>query len=540
MESNKPQGKLSFWGKGEAQVWLTGGMLSMTLLMTLTLVVVVCLNGLGYFWPKNLVEVTLEDGSVKMGELVRHDEAEEGNPERSLFKIGNRDLYGLDFGWINNAKIKSSREPAGAVALEREEYGNFYGFLKSINAPLAGDEATGDMWERFNAAHETVEAQLDEIAGVKKKMMHLNNTRNRINLRIKSLEYNNPGGEREKIAQLEHEADSIGQEFEKLNADVTARLTELKKNVIEMADASGVTKTVPITQIVRAYRPNSMGPGAKIAFYISRIWELLFAQPREANTEGGLFPAIFGTVLMVFMMSLFCVPMGVIAAIYLREYAREGMLVAIVRIAVNNLAGVPSIVFGVFGLGFFVYGVGGVIDRTFFPERLPSSTFGTGGILWASLTMALLTVPVVIVSTEEALAAIPRGIREGSLALGATQQQTLTRILLPMASPGIMTGLVLAMARAAGEVAPLMIVGVVKLAPALVLDGEYPFLHLDRKFMHLGFHIFDMGFQSPNAEAAKPMVFVSTLLLLLIVIAMTGGAIHIRNRMRKKLAGSAF
>jgi phosphate transport system permease protein len=226
----------------------------------------------------------------------------------------------------------------------------------------------------------------------------------------------------------------------------------------------------------------------------------------------------------------------VLAGIYLREYAKEGYLVKTVRIAVNNLAGIPSIVYGIFGLGFFVYGVGGQIDQLFFAEKLPTPTFGTGGILWASLTLGLLTVPVVIVATEEALGWIPPGIREGSQALAATKFQTLTRILLPMASPGILTGFILAMARAAGEVAPLMITGVVKLAPALPLDSIFPYLHLDRKFMHLGFHIYDIGFQSPNVEAAKPMVFVTTLLLILIVILMTSTAIFLRNRMRERFS----
>jgi phosphate transport system permease protein len=283
-----------------------------------------------------------------------------------------------------------------------------------------------------------------------------------------------------------------------------------------------------------------MSVGSKILFYLAKIKELLVEEPRESNTEGGLFPAIFGTVMLVFVMSLFSFPLGVIAAIYLREYAKDGVVVRVVRIAVNNLAGIPSIVYGIFGLGFFVYGIGGAIDQLFFPERLPTPTFGTGGILWASLTLALLTVPVVIVATDEALGAIPAGVRDGSLALGATKFQTLVRILIPMASPGIMTGLILAMARAAGEVAPLMITGVVKLAPSLPLDGEFPFLHLDRKFMHLGFHIYDIGFQSPNVEAAKPMVFVTTLLLVLIVLVMSSFAIYLRNKMKKRYTYSAF
>jgi phosphate transport system permease protein len=243
--------------------------------------------------------------------------------------------------------------------------------------------------------------------------------------------------------------------------------------------------------------------------------------------------------MMVMIMSIMAVPFGVMAALYLREYARQGVLVRLVRIAVNNLAGVPSIVFGVFGLGFFVYVLGGSIDKAFFSESLPTPTFGTGGILWASLTLALLTVPVVIVATEEGLAAIPRGIREASLALSATKLETTLRVVLPAVMPSILTGLILAMARAAGEVAPLMITGVVKLAPALPLDGAWPFLHLDRKFMHLGFHIYDVGFQSPNVDAARPMVFATTLLLLLIVVLLNLFAIATRNRLRRKYAGAA-
>jgi phosphate transport system permease protein len=234
------------------------------------------------------------------------------------------------------------------------------------------------------------------------------------------------------------------------------------------------------------------------------------------------------------------VPFGVVAAIYLREYAKAGALVRLVRIAVNNLAGVPSIVLGVFGLGFFVYLVGGAIDRAFYPERLPSPTFGTGGILWASLTLGLLTVPVVIVAAEEALAAVPRSMREASLAVGATKFQTILRVVLPAAAPGILTGLILAMARGAGEVAPLMITGVVKLAPDLPIDGIFPFIHLERKFMHLGFHIYDVGFQSPNVEAAKPMVYATAILLLAIVVLLNLTAIIVRNRLKKRYHVSAF
>ena len=296
---------------------------------------------------------------------------------------------------------------------------------------------------------------------------------------------------------------------------------------------NGSELEIPLSKIVRIYQPNSMSVIDDIGFYFTKFSEFLTDDPRESNTEGGIFPAIFGTIMMVIMMSIIVTPFGVIAAVYLKEYAKQGVITRTIRIAVNNLAGVPSIVYGVFGLGFFVYILGGNIDQLFFPEAAPAPVFGTPGLLWASITLALLTLPVVIVSTEEGLSRIPKSIREGSLALGATKFETLWQTILPMASPSMMTGLILAVARAAGEVAPLMLVGVVKLAPTLPLDGNFPFLHLDRKFMHLGFHIYDVGFQSPNVEAARPLVYATSLLLVAVILVLNLSAIIIRNRLRE-------
>ena len=325
--------------------------------------------------------------------------------------------------------------------------------------------------------------------------------------------------------------------------EIAGRLRELRGllgGAVRLEVEGAGEREVPLAAIVEAYRPNAMGVFRKVAFYLGRVWEFLSEEPREVNTEGGIFPALFGTVLMVLLISLFVSPLGVLAALYLREYARQGALVSAVRIAVNNLAGVPSIVFGVFGLGFFVYGVGGSIDAMLFEDRLPTPTYGTGGIMWAAATLALLTVPVVIVATEESVAAVPRGAREGSLALGASKWQTIQRIVLPASVPGILTGAILAMARGAGEVAPLMLVGVVKLAPSLPLDLTWPFIHLDQKFMHLGFHIYDLGFQSPDSEAARPMVYATTLFLILLVLVLNLGAILLRERIRRRTATGAF
>ncbi|MGB1581550.1 MAG: phosphate ABC transporter permease PstA, partial [Nevskiales bacterium] len=337
-----------------------------------------------------------------------------------------------------------------------------------------------------------------------------------------------------KFAEIQEKRAELAKRYDVLQAELVKLYEQINRDsyVVKLPDGRSLEQD--FSKSVRGYLPNAMGPLDKAMFYAAKLWEFVSDEPREANTEGGIFPAIFGTVMMVILMSIFVTPFGVVAALYLREYAHQGALTRTIRVAVNNLAGVPSIVYGVFGLGFFVYFLGGSIDDIFFRAAQPSPTLGTPGLLWASLTLALLTLPVVIVATEEGLARIPRSLREASLALGATKAETLWRVVLPMASPAMMTGLILAIARAAGEVAPLMLVGVVKLAPSLPLDGNVPFLHLDRKFMHLGFHIYDVGFQSPNVEAARPLVYATALLLVLVIVALNLAAVRIRNHLREK------
>lgn len=525
---------------GEPFVLLTGAALALVLLMTMTLIGVVMTNGLGYFWPRELVRYELKDGSVALGQLVASEKNPDTGGRRIQIKVSNRDVFGQDFRWIDEQEITSQSIPKSAVLIERKEHGNYVGFLKSVQAEGLVPETTGDHWEGLTRARRALQPRVEAIADLKDKMSDLNHEAEQLRLKILKLEYNGRQQNAARIGELTASRENLLTRFNTLNEQLSARQNELAAFKVELVDAGGGLKEVELTEIIRIQRPNAMSFVAKTAAYAERVRELLLDDPRESNTEGGLFPAIFGTVMMVLLMSVFSLPFGVIAAIYLREYAKDGLLTRMVRIAVNNLAGVPSIVYGVFGLGFFVYGIGGSLDQLFFPERLPTPTFGTGGILWSSLTLALLTVPVVIIATEESLASIPRGIREGSLALGATKFQTLTRILLPMATPGIMTGLILSMARAAGEVAPLMIVGVVKLAPTLPFDGYFPFFHMDRKFMHLGFHIYDVGFQSPNVEAAKPMVYVTTMLLIAIVIVASSLAIRFRTRMRKRYVTSNF
>ncbi len=528
-----------FWKTGEPFVLATGAALAIILVMSLALVGVVMTNGLGYFWPRELVKLELKDGTSLLGQITQEEKNPISGLRRLQLKVGNRDVFGQDFRWVDEKEIASRALPGEAVLLERREHGNYFGFLKGITADGMGLTAASP-YDALQQAMKLVSVKLDSGRKIKQQMSELNHNAERLRLKLLKLEYSGKEKNAAAIGELTSIREKDLAEFTRLNELSTAAQADIARITAQFSDVAGGSKDISLIEIVALQRPNSMSFFAKCAAYLERLRELLLDDPRESNTEGGLFPAIFGTVMMVLLMSVFSLPFGVVAAIYLREYAKEGLMTRMVRIAVNNLAGVPSIVYGVFGLGFFVYGIGGSIDSLFFPERLPTPTFGTGGILWSSLTLALLTVPVVIVATEESLASIPKGIREGSLALGATKFQTLTKNLLPMATPGIMTGLILSMARAAGEVAPLMIVGVVKLAPTLPFDTNFPFFHMDRKFMHLGFHIYDVGFQSPNVEAAKPMVFVTTMLLLAIVILASSAAIYLRNRMRSKYTTSTF
>ncbi len=535
-----------FFDSGSLFIWLCGGALGLSLLMIGGLLILIMINGMGYFWPKDLIQFTLKDGSVVLGEWVATETIPESESfdkpkghERIQLKIGNRDLYGLDFRWVDQADIVNEQYPPDVLAFERREWGNFYGRIKEIQEDetvLASGNEEGmrvlfPLLERTHAIRDQIhEIEHNEIG-------ELNHRLEQARLRLRTLESDE--SERDMRVGIEARVQELEALYEVQNTALIALYEELERFRLTVMDVAGEEKTFQVGTLVNFWLPNGMGIGQKLYMYVQNFWEVLSEEPREANTEGGIFPAIFGTVLMVVIMSIAVVPFGVLAAIYLKEYAKQGLVTRMIRIAVNNLAGVPSIVFGVFGLGFFVYAVGGTLDQLFFAESLPNPTFGTGGILWASLTLALMTVPVVIVATEEGLSAVPREYREGSLGLGATKLEALWRVVLPCAMPGILTGLILAVSRATGEVAPLMLTGVVKLAPSLPVDGFFPFLHLDRKFMHMGFHIYDVGFQSPNVEAAKPMVYVTTFILVLVVILLNMAAIGLRTRMRRRYAGSS-
>ncbi|MCK8517091.1 phosphate ABC transporter permease PstA [Methylonatrum kenyense] len=545
------------WFKsGTPWIWLNAGAVTVSLIMVVGLLLMIAVNGLGHFWPKAVAEfdyaVSGDEPERVLGELSRSEtmtaaamrDAGYEVPEdqeivtRHLIKRGNRDATGRDFVWYIGENASEFRYPREAMVLERLTWGDLIGYLKDYREDGEVVAEGADARAAFESQLEETRTSVREIQRIERfEIGAVNHEIEQIRLQRRALELN-PQLSDEERAEQEALLDDRRAEFQSQYDELEQRRNELRREIrrygitAELMD--GRTQEVLLADIVRATWPNDMGLGAKLSHYGSTFWDFVSGFPREANTEGGILPAIFGTVLMVILMSIVVTPFGVMAAIYLREYAKQGPLVRTIRISVNNLAGVPSIVFGVFGLGFFVYFLGGSIDRTFYPEALPAPTFGSPAIIWASLTLALLTLPVVIVSTEEGLSRIPSTIRQGSLALGATKAETLWRIVVPLAAPAMMTGLILAVARAAGEVAPLMLVGVVKLAPNLPIDGSFPFLHLDRAFMHLGFHIYDVGFQSPNVEAGRPLVYATALILVLLIIILNVTAISIRNYLREK------
>ncbi|MCC6579561.1 MAG: phosphate ABC transporter permease PstA [Phycisphaeraceae bacterium] len=559
----------SLAANGEPMIWLTGGSLAACLVMVLGLLAIVFVQGIGTFWPARLVQIETSQGARFMGEVTRHDRYQpqeqtlaalpvaaveaarksvnDGNgwAGRRLLRTGNFELTNEHFTWVSDFEIASESLPPWAMLLERMAWGRFYGVPTALlvdGQPVATDPQT--VWARFQEFHPGV---LTRVATLKKleteDIGHINAAIENARLDIRAAELSH-GADSSQVRAARERVDEVNQRVEQQFKDIQNQIAaihhENDRYVVIMTTADGKTKNIKLSDIVRAFPANQLSFMQRVGVYFSRWWEFLVAEPREANSEGGVFPAIYGTVLMTLIMSFMVVPFGVLSALYLREYAKAGPMISAVRIAINNLAGVPSIVFGVFGLGFFCYIVGAGVDEWFFPARLPNPTYGKGGLLWASFTLALLTLPVVIVATEESLAAVPGSMREGSYACGASKWQTIVRIVLPRALPGIMTGAILAMARGAGEVAPLMLVGAVKLAPELPLDASFPFLHPQRSFMHLGFHIYDLGFQSPNSEAAKPMVFTTTLLLIVVIATLNLAAVWLRGRLRRRFVSNQF
>lgn len=540
------------WFKsGAPWIWLTSGAVSVSLISVLGILLLIGWKGLAYFWPAPLHQwQSNEQGnSIIIGQLYQSETVsverllardislsqsviEAGEVERLNIKIANRERNQADFVSLLADGLSEPTQPADWAVIERAHNGDFFG--QPVGYGIDTKLSYYQLQPLLKAGIERVELIRKEITNISENQ-----------LRGYSASVESIRLERRKHVLNDTLTPDLQSAYESQTAQIATLSTkaednlsllrrELKAEVLIVKDMHGDTIELPMSEVLDMWYPNRMSTLEKLGHWAIQLGKFLSEEPREGNSEGGVFPAIFGTVFLVIVMSIVVMPLGVVAAIYLNEYAKNNALTRMIRIAVINLAGVPSIVYGVFGLGFFVYTIGGSLDSLFYSESLPTPTFGTPGLLWSALTLALLTLPVVIVATEEGLTRIPSSVRQGSLALGATQLETLLRIVIPMASPAIMTGLILAVARAAGEVAPLMLVGVVKLAPTLPIDSQFPFVHLDRKFMHLGFHIYDVGFQTPNIEAARPLVYATSFLLVTVIVGLNLTAIGIRNNLREK------
>ena len=484
-----------FFRRGDHLIWLAGGALALLLLITAAGFLFVVVRGADAFWVHDLEEYRLHSGALLLGRLRAAERGPDGRLWLEIWK-GNRDLDGRDETWIDGAQLVERTRPVHAVVVERLDAGPFVGWVEEVRH---GDKVVAAGRVR---APKVLAAEVEEARRRRRRIAALAEG----------------GGGAEARAELER---LLGEEQAWSATLVTDGGTRLE---------------LPLSEIARVVQPNALGPAGRLGAFLTGVYTFLTTGPRGGNTAGGILPALFGTALMTLLMSLFAIPVGLLTGIYLHEYAGDSALARLTRTAVLNLAGVPSIVYGVFGLAFLIYGVGGRIDAWLFDDTLPAPTFGTGSILWASLTLALLTVPAVVVATEEALRAVPSTLREAAFAAGATRLEVLARVTLPVASPSLVTGTILALTRAAGEVAPLMLTGVVRLAPKLPLDGEFPFLHPSRKFMHLGFHLYDLAFRSPSVETTLPLAYATAAVLLLLVFALNTLAFALRRRLTPKKA----
>ncbi|MCR9675148.1 phosphate ABC transporter permease PstA [Vibrio alginolyticus] len=549
---------LNWIRSGAPWIWLTGGAVSISLLSVLGLLLLIGWKGLTYFWPAplyqwNVAALTpvqgevLHENTILIGQVYERSfvpksylpesaaqqlEDDEDFATRLSIKIANRELYPADFISVLQMQLDEPTTPKEWAVIERSSGGYFFGKLVAFQD---GDNIyTSDIQSVLNKKlddAETLRYEIDSL--VVDQLKELGWKLEQLRLEKRKHELNDTLTENF-LKENQTKKEQIEKALETLDLQLDGLRLQLSDYALIVEDMTRSQVSIPLEDILDYWYPNQMSLLDKVMHWGKQVWKFLSEDPRESNSEGGVFPAIFGTVFLVLIMSIIVMPLGVIAAIYLHEYAKNNALTRVIRIAVINLAGVPSIVYGVFGLGFFVYTIGASIDNVFYAEKLPAPTFGTPGLLWSALTLAVLTLPVVIVTTEEGLTRIPSSVRHGSLALGATQFETLWRVVLPMATPAIITGLILAIARAAGEVAPLMLVGVVKLASSLPVDGQFPYVHLDRKFMHLGFHIYDVGFQTSNIEAARPLVYATSFLLVTVIVGLNLTAISIRNNLREK------
>lgn len=495
---------------------LTAFFTGLLVIALISILALISMRGGAYFWPQPIYAVSYSQGGLNHKVLAQRYLSDETERVVQLNYSDFQHPYGTQ------ALVKESDIVAESLAIE------------SAQIKLT-DGRTLLATPMFLTTPAKAEVSLDEYADVKYTVNNINNE-------IYSISSEQLAEIHNALAELDAKGvamdaparEKLVTQFYRVQEKVIALEAKLSEYMLALTFSGNQTLFIKVSDIATVTYVSQLSYVEKWQVVIQNIVTFLTESPKQANTSGGVFPALFGTILMVFLMTIIVTPFGVLAAIYLSEYAPDNGFTTAIRISVSNMAGVPSIVYGVFGLGFFVYSVGGSIDSLFFSDSLPAPTMGTPGVFWAALTMAVLTLPVVIVATEEGLRRVPEGLKAGSYALGATKIETIVKTILPIASPGIMTGVILAIARAAGEVAPLMLVGAVKFAPNLPFDGEFPYLHLDRQFMHLGVLIYDGAFHSQTDAKSASMMFAACLLLLFVVFVLNVLAVILRTRLRKR------
>lgn len=514
------------WYKAQKEglpVVTSAALVGVILLLLGGIIMLMLFKGAQHFWPPSLYQVTFKAQAASeqpirtiYATLLAEDFVTTGTETRWLFNEARLDQFSDQQYLIAKGQLIELSTPESLMDIQLTSGNRLFANLQSV------------VYDEQPIAFDDIDARWQQVTAQQRRIRNL--TENELAaVHIELAELDRREVEADAPARLK-----LLQAYENINQQIMALQRETDRYRVRVSLADGSAHSLALADI-EAYRLlNQLSAAQKTWSALEAMWHFVSEKPKRANNVGGVFPALFGTVVMVLMMTVIVTPLGVLAAIYLNEYAPANVLTSFIRIGVNNLAGVPSIVYGVFGLGFFVYQVGGNIDKLFFSEHLPAPTFGAPGIFWAALTMAMLTLPVVIVATEEGLRRVPNTLRQGSFALGATKFETIWRTVIPMASPGIMTGVILAIARGAGEVAPLLLVGAVKFAPSLPVDGEFPYLHLERQFMHLGVLIYDGAFHSNNIGHGSSMMFASCLLLLLVVLSLNTIAVMVRARLRRQ------
>ncbi|MEZ9849086.1 phosphate ABC transporter permease PstA [Vibrio breoganii] len=535
---------------------------TISILSMLTVLLFIGWKGMSHFWPQTVYEWKNDSDQPLIGQIyqtqrvpwsqlsitqrqaipstLRSELETQTLPEleRLVIKVGNRDIYGGDFVSEFSRDWSQPVAEPDLLVVERRRGGQFFGRVVAFEDqgekhPISSAKEIKELLALTQGERDKIESIVDA------QVEPASDGLRRADQALRRLQADN-STDKQRISQLVSTKDQLNANRTQAELQIEEIRQQIEQRMLVVKDMNGDVHSISFSLILDAWYPNQMTLLDKVGHWFHQGALFLYDEPRESNSEGGVFPAIFGTILLVLLMSVAVMPLGVLAGLYLHEYAQNNWLTRLIRITVQNLAGVPSIVYGVFGLGFFVYTLGGSIDDLFYSDNLPAPTFGTPGLLWASLTLAMLTLPVVVVTIEDGLSRIPKSVRDGAFALGATKSETIFRVVLPMALPAVLTALILAVARAAGEVAPLMLVGVVKLAPNLPIDGQFPYIHLERKFMHLGFHIYDAGFQTTNLESAKSLVYATSMLLVTVIIGLNLIAIRIRNSLRNSYRNLGF